>query len=261
VEHRLRVEVQVLPRLEYGELRVLWQQLEELGVDTIYGADHFLDPYDHVGGNNYECWTLLAAMAEVTQRIELGPLVSNASFRNANVVADMARTVDHISGGRLILGLGSGWWRREFYEYGFEWGTPGSRGRVFESAVDTIVDRLGKLVPAPVRRIPILIGGGGEKITLRVTAKHAEIWHGSGNAETYRHKVSVLEHWCAEAGRDPNEIERAMFMNQPERLDLDLYRGLGINRFGALIGGPSFDLGFLKELLSWRDREAARMPA
>jgi alkanesulfonate monooxygenase SsuD/methylene tetrahydromethanopterin reductase-like flavin-dependent oxidoreductase (luciferase family) len=166
----------------------------------------------------------------------------------------MARTVDHVSGGRLILGIGSGWWRREFYEYGYEWGTPGSRGRVLEQTVDTVVDRLSKLFPPPLRRIPILIGGVGEKITLRVTARSADVWHGSGDPEAYRRKAEVLAHWCSEVGRDPTEIERGIFVNQPEVRDPDQYRALGVTRFGVLVGGPTYDLGFLKELLAWRDR-------
>jgi probable F420-dependent oxidoreductase len=257
-DRRIRVEVQVLPRLDWRDLRSLWLALEELGVDTIYASDHFHDAYDLEAGNNFECWTLLAAMAEVTERVELGPLVSGSSFRNPNLLADMARTIDHVSGGRLILGMGAGWWRREFYEYGFEWGTASSRGRILESAVETVVDRLPKLIPAPVRPIPILVGGVGEKITLKVAARHAAIWHGSGDPDTYRHKLDVLEQWCAEIGRDPAEIERAMFMNQPELRDPDVYLELGVTRFGALLGGPSYDLGFIRELLAWRDREAAR---
>jgi alkanesulfonate monooxygenase SsuD/methylene tetrahydromethanopterin reductase-like flavin-dependent oxidoreductase (luciferase family) len=184
--------------------------------------------------------------------------VSGSSFRNPNLLADMARTVDHVSGGRLVLGMGSGWWRREFYEYGYDWGTPGSRGRVLERNVDAVVERLSKLIPPPVRHIPILVGGVGEKITLKVVAQHADIWHASGEPDVYRHKLEVLENWCTEVGRDPLEIERAMFMNQPKIRDPDVYLDLGVTRFGALLGGPSFDLGFLKELLAWRDREAAR---
>src|SRR5262249_10709431 len=145
----IRVETQVLPRLEYRELRSLWCELEELGVDTIYGADHFLDPYDWREGGNVECWSLLAAMAEATEQVELGPLVCAAAFRNAHLLADMARTVDHISDGRVILGIGSGWWRREFYEYGYEWGTPVSRGRVLDETVEKVVYRLAKLIPPP----------------------------------------------------------------------------------------------------------------
>jgi probable F420-dependent oxidoreductase len=258
---RIRVEVQILPRLEYAELRALWLEMEELGVDTVYASDHFFDPYDWRGGKNFECWSLLAAMAEATEHVELGSLVSGSSFRNANLLADMARTVDHISEGRLILGIGSGWWRREFFAYGYDWGTAGSRGRVLEDAVETVVDRLGKLNPPPVRRIPILIGGVGEKVTLRVAARRADIWHGSGDPEAYRHKAHVLERWCLDIGRDPREIERAMFMNQPEVLDPDVYRALGVGRFQVLLGGPQYDLGFLKELLAWRDRETARVPA
>lgn len=258
---RIRIETQVLPRVDYRDLRSLWLEVEELGVDTIYTSDHFLDPYDWRGGKNLECWTFLAAMAEATERVELGSLVSGSSFRNANLLADAARTVDHVSGGRLILGIGSGWWKREFFEYGYEWGTAESRDRVLERTVEAVADRLSKLISPPLRRIPILVGGVGEKVTLRVAARHADIWHGAGDPEAYRHKADVLARWCREVGRDPDEIERAVFMNQPKVLDPDVYRALGVTRLGVLLGGPDYDLGFLEELLAWRDRQLAAAPA
>jgi alkanesulfonate monooxygenase SsuD/methylene tetrahydromethanopterin reductase-like flavin-dependent oxidoreductase (luciferase family) len=116
-----------------------------------------------------------------------------------------------------------------------------------------VVARLGKLNPPPVRPIPILIGGSGERITLRIAACHAQIWHGSGDPATYQRKVAVLERWCREVGRDASEIERAIFINQPEVRDPDAYLALGVTRFGVLMSDIDHDTGFVREMLSWRD--------
>lgn len=169
----------------------------------------------------------------------------------------MARTVDHISDGRLILGIGSGWMKKDYDEYGYEFGTVGSRLDDLALALPRIEARLAKLNPAPTRRIPILIGGGGEKKTLRLVAKHADIWHGFTNAETYPGKAAVLDGHCADVGRDPAAVARSSGVEgrDPETL---MANAEALARLGATLmtigcDGPDYDLGPAEALIRWRD--------
>jgi probable F420-dependent oxidoreductase len=144
---------------------------------------------------------MLGAWAESTSRTQIGALVSCNSYRNPELLADMARTVDHISDGRLILGIGSGWFEKDYDEYGYEFGTAGGRLDDLAVALPRIESRLAKLNPAPTRKIPVLIGGGGEKKTLRLVARHADIWHSFGDPETVERKVAILRPEAALAWR------------------------------------------------------------
>ena len=262
----IRIAVQLHPQQgAYTALRRAVARVEETGADLLYTWDHFFPLYGDRDGAHFECWSLLAAWAEQTERIELGPLVSCNSYRNPQLLADMARTVDHISGGRLVFGIGSGWFRRDYEEYGYEFGTHGARGRALAEALPVIERRLEALNPPPVRPLPILIAGSGERITLRLVATYADSWHAGfpNSPEELEPKVAVLERWCAELGRDPSEIEQGLGV-EPDDLDrflsedADAYVARGFTQFTLGVNGPDWVVGSAVEhWLSWRDERNA----
>ncbi len=203
---------------------------------------------------------MLAAWAEQTSRIELGCLVTCNSYRNPNLLADMARTVDHISNGRLVLGIGSGWFERDYDEYGYEFGTAGSRLDRLGDNLPVIRDRWAKLNPTPTREIPILIGGTGPRKTLRFVAQHAHTWHAlfPGSPDELTGAVEALRGWCTEYDRDPTDIEWGIglepggtrrFFDEQAATYLDM--GFTHVTFGTT--GPDYTFDGLEELLAWRD--------
>ena len=202
--NKIRVGVQLHPQqTTYPAYAEAVRRVEGMGADTIFNWDHFFPLYGDPQGNHFEGWTLLTAMATLTSRVEVGCLVTCNGYRNPQLLADMARTVDHISGGRLILGIGAGWNRRDYTEYGYPFGTAADRIRTFEQTMPVLLDRLGKLVPPPTRHIPVLIGAAGEKVMLRLVAQYADIWNTFGPPDKFKHKSVVLDEWCARIGRNP----------------------------------------------------------
>ena len=260
----IRIGVQLQPQhAEYAAIRRAAAEAEEIGVDVVFNWDHFYPLYGKPDGAHFECWTMLGAWAEATERVEIGALVTCNSYRNPQLLADMARTVDHVSGGRLILGIGSGWFERDYDEYGYEFGTAGGRLDQLARDLPLVKERWARLNPPPTRDIPVLIGGGGERKTLKIVAEHASIWHGFGKADTIAHKHAVLDQWCARLGRDPAEIERSAGVSpKPGRLPEDVadyvaaaeaLHAVGTRLFTVGVGGPKYDLGPLRELVAWRD--------
>ncbi len=262
--HPVRIAVQIHPQhADYAQIRNAVARAEEAGVDVVFNWDHFFPLYGEPDGKHFECWTMLGAWAEATSRVEIGALVTCNSYRNPELLADMARTVDHISGGRLILGIGAGWFERDYDEYGYPFGDAPARLRALRESLPRIRDRIAKLNPPPVGRLPILIGGSGEKVTLKLVARHADMWHGFGDADRFRHKNAVLEEHCAAEGRDPAEIERTWAVPQgdPETMlaAAEELRAAGVTHFIVGVGGDGegYDLSALAPLVAWRDRVQA----
>ncbi len=251
----LRVGVQLHPQhTTYQDYADAVRRFEDMGVDSIWDWDHFFPLYGDPQGNHFEGLTMLTAMATLTQRVQVGTLVTCNTYRNPALLADMLKTIDHISNGRVVLGLGAGWFERDYTEYGYDFGTAGSRLAALEAALPIIKHRWEVDVPKPVHgTIPILIGGGGEKKTLRITAKYADMWHGFGDAETMAHKMEVLDGWCKEVGRNPQEIERTTATNKDGTDEThDALVKVGITHLIYGMQTP-WEFDGVKKLIQWRD--------
>jgi probable F420-dependent oxidoreductase len=250
----IRIAVQLQPQhADYSAIRAAVSRAEGLGVDLLYTWDHFFPLHGDPDGKHFECWTMMSAWAEATDRVEIGALVTCNSYRNPELLADMARTIDHISGGRFILGIGAGWFEKDYREYGYEFGTPGTRLKALEEALPRIEKRLAALNPPPLRHIPILIGGGGEKKTLRYTARHADIWHGGGQPEKIKRKNAILYEWCAVEGTDPAGIERSASADPKNLGSADELMAAGATQLVLRFGGPDYDLGPVADWIAFRD--------
>jgi len=251
----IRIGLQVQPQhAEWASIRQAVLDAEAAGVDVVFTWDHFYPLNGEPEGKHFECYTMLAAFAAMTERVEVGALVTCNTYRNPDLLADMSRTIDHISGGRFVLGIGSGWMEKDYDEYGYEFGTKGSRLDALAVALPRIDARLARLNPPPIRAIPVLIGGGGEQKTLRLVAKHADIWHGFGDASTVERKHDVLDRWCADVGRDPAEIERSVTVAGPPHAGADELLRLGTRLFVVSAGAPDYDLALAAQWVQFRDR-------
>lgn len=243
------------------------QHAERTGWDGLWIADHLMPGPgfgDDDRGPHHEAWTLLAALAAAVPRIRIGPLVSGNTYRNPALLLKMAVTVDHISGGRVVLGLGAGWQENEHRAYGFDFGSTRSRIDRLDEACQIIralldqdpevgpsgfLDFAGAhyrlagapLSPRPVGRLPLLVGAKGEQRTMRIAARDADEWNIWGTPETMIDKGRVLEHWCETDGRDPTEIRRSacalLFLSDDESV-VAQFRGVDWPR-PAIVGTPA----------------------
>jgi alkanesulfonate monooxygenase SsuD/methylene tetrahydromethanopterin reductase-like flavin-dependent oxidoreductase (luciferase family) len=213
-----------------------WQQFlnaavraDELGYDHVWTWDHLLAIFGDPDQPIVEGYTALAALAMATKNAKLGLFVGANPFRNPGLVAKAITTIDHISGGRAIMGLGGAWFGLEHERFGFDFGSGfGERLDWLAEAVPAIRDLLdGKTVtsapggryafkelninPVPVNpHVPVMIGGAGERKTLRIVAEYADMWNVFGTPDTVARKDEILQHHCVEVGRDTAEIERTV---------------------------------------------------
>jgi len=228
-----------MPDLKLGIL--LWSQatdwpqflesakrVDELGYDHLWTWDHLHPIFGATDQPIYEGWTTLAAWAMATKRVRLGLMVGANTFRNPGLFAKCATTLDHISGGRAICGVGGAWFEYEHVAHGIDFGSG------FGQRLDWMDDAVGVMralfdgrevthhsekyhfeelahLPLPLqKRLPIMIGGSGEKKTLRTVAKYADMWNAAGSVDEMRHKDAVLRRHCEDVGRDEREIERTL---------------------------------------------------
>jgi F420-dependent oxidoreductase-like protein len=226
-----------IQRTGWPELRDAVVHAEAAGFESIWLDDHLLNDEGDWRAAKLEGWTTLAAVATATTRARLGLLVAANTFRNPGLTAKLATTLDHVSGGRAVLGIGGAWFEREHEAYGIDFG----------SGFGERLDRLGEAVPLlrqlldgervthdgrwyrmhdavceprPIQpRLPILIGGSGPRKTLPLVARHADIWNAYGRPETLAAADAILREACAAAGRDEREIERTTNLNVVLRRD------------------------------------------
>jgi len=229
--NKVRFAVQATPtRTSYPEYLANWLTCERLGYDIAYVTDHFSSYSPETGpASVYESTTLVSAMAAQTSRMRCGIMVAGNTFRNPGVLAKIAVTLDHVSNGRIELGMGSGHTQFEHEQYNIPFFTQGRRIRMlgesakivrslltnerttFEGEYYTIRDAFCE--PKPVQRpLPILIGGVGEKLSMRVVAESADIWNNwtSPDLDTYGQKLAALHRHCEDVNRDPNDIRKSM---------------------------------------------------
>lgn len=247
----MRFSIWPSPARPWAEILELTRHCESTGWDGVYFADHFMPngadatPLD---GDTLECWSVMAALAASVPRLRLGTLVSSVTYRHPAVLANIAAAVDQISGGRLLLGIGAGWQENEHAAYGIELGGVKERLDRFEEACQVLLGLLREQrttfagahytvteapnQPAPVQpKLPILIGGGGEKRTMRIAAQYADEWNAWTTPEVLAHKVGVLRRHCDDLGRDPSGIavstQALLFLSTDEAWLADK-RGAGI---------------------------------
>ena len=253
-------------QLEWDELAGRARFAEELGFDGAWVFDHFGVLYGDPGGPCFEAYTLLGALAAVTTRIRLGALVTGVTYRHPSLLAAEAVTIDHVSGGRLELSLGAAWYEEEHRELGFTFPPAGERIERLEEALVVVKALLtadgatfdgrhyqlrdATYRPRPVQRPhpPIWVGAGGERRTIPIAARHADMWHAFGSVDVLRRKAGVLDEHARRAGRDPAEIGRSTNLSLSEPWSTVTATGLALR-----------DAGFTYLVASWPEQGRRRV--
>ncbi|HTI13488.1 MAG TPA: LLM class F420-dependent oxidoreductase [Dictyobacter sp.] len=210
----------------YETMTRVAQEAEAVGFDSIWLYDHFHTVPEPTQELTFECWTSTAALARDTKRVRIGQMVTCNSYRNPALLAKMASTVDVLSHGRLDFGIGAGWYEHEYKAYGYDYPEAPERLRylreaikviramwteeeaVFEGKYYQVRGAINQPKGAQTPHIPMLIGGGGEKVTLKLVAQYGDACNVGGDIETIKHKFNVIKEHCASVGRDYNEIRR-----------------------------------------------------
>lgn len=223
---KIRFGVQTAPQnTSWKELRETWLLIDSLGYDTAWTFDHFFPILSDPSGPCFEGWISLTALAAESSHVQAGVLVTGNTYRHPAVLAKMGATLDHVCNGRLIMGIGAAWFEMEHSGYGIPFPSTAERIQRLDEAAGlirrlwtekqvTFEGRYYQLKdaycePKPVQQPhpPIMIGGAGEKLTLRVVAKHADMWNTFGSPELFRHKIQVLREHCGAVGRSFEDIE------------------------------------------------------
>jgi F420-dependent oxidoreductase-like protein len=246
------------PSQPYDDVLELARHVEQTGWDGIWYADHFMPNAEDTSTPWPEAWITLAALGAQVPRLRLGTLVSGNTYRHPAVLAKMATTLDHISGGRVVLGLGSGWQENEHAQYGIPFYTVADRLKRLDEACQVIKALFSEekssfagtyyqldnasLEPKPVQNpLPLLIGGGGEQVTLKITARYADEWNVWGTVDTLKSKMAILDRHCESVGRDPAAIKRtavALLFMSDDTAFLDKMRAADMQQ-AAIIGTPA----------------------
>jgi F420-dependent oxidoreductase-like protein len=229
--HPIRFGVQTGQQgIEWNHMLDVWQKVDEWGYDSVWNFDHFYPIFVDPEGPCFEGWTTLSALAQATKRIRIGHLVNGNTYRNPCVLAKMAATLDHISGGRLNLGIGAGWFELEHQAFGIDFKTVPERLQALDEACQIIkgmftqdkttlhgrhykvTDAMCLPKPQQTPYPPIMIGGTGEKVLLKIVAKHADMWNASASAEKMAHYIEVIAQHGEKVGRDPSTIENTVMI-------------------------------------------------
>ena len=226
------------PAEKWNKAVEIAQRAEELGYDSIWVYDHFHNVPRPAHEAVFECWTTIAAISQLTNRIRLGQMVGCNSYRSPGLLAKITSTIDVVSGGRLDWGIGAGWYENEYRGYGYEFPKPKDRIGMLRETVEIVKSMWmqpettyrgtyydlsrANCDPKPLQdpHPPVWIGGGGEQLTLRVVARHADCSNFGGNPEQWAHKREVLKAHCADVGRDEATIRKTwspeVFIRQSE---------------------------------------------
>ena len=229
--HPIRFGIQTGQQLiDWQDMLSLWQRADRWGYDSLWNFDHFFPIFVDPEGPCLEGWTTLSALAQATTRARIGTMVNGNTYRNPCLTAKMAATLDHVSGGRFNLGIGAGWFELEHRAMGFDFKDVPKRLAALDEACQIIksmfteprttlhgrhyqvTDVFGLPRPLQQPHPPILIGGTGEKVLLKLVARHADMWNASAGVERMGHLIDVIKRHCETVKRDPDTIEKTIMI-------------------------------------------------